>query len=286
MDYKKIYEDFILDRKNNEVDLIASGEYKEVHHIIPKSLNGSNESDNLVALSIENHIYAHWLLAKIHGGIHWVSVERIFSGNRKYFNPTKKMIEIAVSAKINAVKELSKLNSGNGNPFYGKTHTSEAIEKMKNKKISADTRVRIGLASKGRVHSANTKLKIGLALKNKIVSEETRLKMSKNNGMKRPEIAEKISGDNHHTRKNIDKVRLAMCGDKNIAKRPEVRKKLIENNKMSRKVICIETGDIYRSGKYATEVLGMKCKTAITAVCRGKRKTAGGYHWEYVDQAA
>lgn len=48
----------------------------------------------------------------------------------------------------------------------------------------------------------------------------------------------------------------------------------------SRKVRCVETGIIYDSIKEAEEQLGLS-HGKITMVCQGKRKTTGGYHWEY-----
>ena len=52
-----------------------------------------------------------------------------------------------------------------------------------------------------------------------------------------------------------------------------------------RPVICVETGIIYRSGLYASKL----CKTssgAISNSCNDKsrQKTAGGYHWEHIDE--
>lgn len=48
-----------------------------------------------------------------------------------------------------------------------------------------------------------------------------------------------------------------------------------------RPVRCLETGIIYESTAEATRVLGIN-NYAIRRVCYGERKTAGGYHWEYV----
>ena len=41
---------------------VGSDEKLEVHHIIPKRLGGSNELKNLVLLSADDHVYAHFLL--------------------------------------------------------------------------------------------------------------------------------------------------------------------------------------------------------------------------------
>lgn len=39
--------------------------YTEKHHIIPKSLGGSNAKDNIVSLTAREHFLCHWLLIKI-----------------------------------------------------------------------------------------------------------------------------------------------------------------------------------------------------------------------------
>lgn len=49
-----------------------------------------------------------------------------------------------------------------------------------------------------------------------------------------------------------------------------------------RPVLCIELGIIYESTAQATRELGIH-NFAIRRVCYGDRKTAGGYHWKYVD---
>ena len=43
-------------------------EYTERHHIIPQSLGGSNEKDNLVDLTAREHFICHWLLIKMTEG--------------------------------------------------------------------------------------------------------------------------------------------------------------------------------------------------------------------------
>lgn len=65
MDYERIYRDFIASRKRVENDLQG---YTEKHHILPRSFGGSDDPDNLVKLTPEDHFFAHLLLAKIHGG--------------------------------------------------------------------------------------------------------------------------------------------------------------------------------------------------------------------------
>ena len=45
-------------------------------------------------------------------------------------------------------------------------------------------------------------------------------------------------------------------------------------------VVCVETGIIYESMMYAGIFTNID-HSSISAVCRGKRKSAGGYHWRY-----
>ena len=59
-------------------------------------------------------------------------------------------------------------------------------------------------------------------------------------------------------------------------KRNEQTKKIID----SKRVLCVETGDVYCSVTAAQLSTGIK--TSISAVCRGERKRAGGFHWKYI----
>jgi hypothetical protein len=42
--------------------------YTEIHHIIPQSLGGSNDKENLVELTAREHFICHWLLVKMTEG--------------------------------------------------------------------------------------------------------------------------------------------------------------------------------------------------------------------------
>ena len=67
MDYRKIYDAFIVDRLAKYPGT-AKRRGMERHHIVPKCLKGTNAPENLVNLTPSDHIFAHLLLAKIHGG--------------------------------------------------------------------------------------------------------------------------------------------------------------------------------------------------------------------------
>lgn len=54
------------------------------------------------------------------------------------------------------------------------------------------------------------------------------------------------------------------------------------NPKISKKVLCIETGKIYPSVRQVERELGFY-QTNISAACRGKYKTSYGFHWRYIN---
>ena len=49
-----------------------------------------------------------------------------------------------------------------------------------------------------------------------------------------------------------------------------------------KKVMCVESGMIYGSITKASEVTNIS-GSSISSCCRGRRKTAGGFHWKFVD---
>lgn len=60
-------------------------ENSHMHHIKPKCMNGTNDKDNLIYLTIEQHIIAHWLLAKAYPN-HKIKFSLFkLSGNTKGF---------------------------------------------------------------------------------------------------------------------------------------------------------------------------------------------------------
>lgn len=50
----------------------------------------------------------------------------------------------------------------------------------------------------------------------------------------------------------------------------------------SKRVKCIETGEIFESATTAAKHINLKCNSSLTRACRDGL-TAGGYHWEYVE---
>lgn len=106
MNYQGIYSEFIADRKAK-----AKPEgYTESHHIVPRSLSGGDEASNLIALTADDHFFAHLLLAKIHGGKLWAAIALMIGGQRRDWKPVKSRREYAW-AKREMAKNLSGENA-------------------------------------------------------------------------------------------------------------------------------------------------------------------------------
>ena len=56
----------------------------------------------------------------------------------------------------------------------------------------------------------------------------------------------------------------------------------VSNNPRSKEVICIETGEVFNTITEATKKYKVH-NANVSACCRGKKQTAGGYHWKYKD---
>lgn len=54
-----------------------------------------------------------------------------------------------------------------------------------------------------------------------------------------------------------------------------------ENNPARRKVLCVELNKMFETITEAYETLNIDI-SAIVKCCKGKRYTAGGYHWTYI----
>lgn len=119
MNYKRIYDRIIENRKQNLIE-----RYVEKHHIIPRSLGGSNEKDNLVKLTAREHFICHYLLAKIYqkDTFEWYKMNHAFMmmkcnslSQQRYFN--SRLYDALKSSRSTL---MSIAQSGKNNSNYGK----------------------------------------------------------------------------------------------------------------------------------------------------------------------
>lgn len=199
MNYAKIYNQIIKNAKSKN-RLKNTGIYYETHHIIPKSLGGSNKKENLVLLTAREHFICHALLVKIHKHVpeNYLKMLRAFvmlstmknnSQSERYIH--SKIYE-SVKMKLYGPNGLS---SGSNGAFYGKTHNYETRKQLSRNKIG-DKNPMYGKTpwNKGKTKESDQRIKdYGEKQKqseyNKNrpdISEETRAKLSiaaKNNNL-------------------------------------------------------------------------------------------------------
>ena len=113
----------ILEKRENK-----RFEHSERHHICPRALNGTDDADNLIYLSYREHFLAHYMLAKAFVNHSIVIALRKMMDGKDRINENSRLYE---ESKILVNDAMSVLFSGEGNPFYGKTHTTEIRQKLR-----------------------------------------------------------------------------------------------------------------------------------------------------------
>ena len=149
MNYIKIHDQLIQKRQSNP---LPENEYGENHHILPVALGGSDDESNLVRLSAREHYIIHHLLWKHHRSPKTAhafnNMRRTSSNQERHF--TARQHEVAIKAHSEAMKETMK---GEGNHFYGRTHSEETKRlisvKQTGKKASKETKKKMSDARKG-----------------------------------------------------------------------------------------------------------------------------------------
>jgi hypothetical protein len=113
-------------------DLELSG-YSEAHHIIPRSLGGTDEHTNLVRLPAKAHYVAHLLLTKMTEGearqkmiCAMVAIANL-GQRRKHHKVTARRFEI-IKREWAAI--ATDRYRGGGNPYAGRKHSDEVRAKM------------------------------------------------------------------------------------------------------------------------------------------------------------
>lgn len=139
MDYQRIYNQIIENRKQN----LAEG-YIEKHHIIPRSLGGTDDKENLVKLTAREHFICHYLLAKMYKKetFNWYKMNHAFLmmkcgsiTNFRYFNS-----RLYNALKCNRSALMSIVQSGKNNSQHGSMWICNT-ELKENKKIKKEDEI-------------------------------------------------------------------------------------------------------------------------------------------------
>jgi hypothetical protein len=133
--YNKWYTTITEQAKNRVLET-----YTESHHIVPRSLGGSDEPNNLVNLTAREHFVCHWLLVKMTTGqehhkmlnaLRMMRAEK--HGQQRY--TTKITARVYESIKQEYAELQSKQFTGTGNGMFGKHHTQETKDKIRQKNL-------------------------------------------------------------------------------------------------------------------------------------------------------
>ena len=162
----------------------------------------------------------------------------------------------------------------------GKTFSEEHINKLKvsNKSGLKEVREKISKSKTGFCHTEESKRHMSeshMGSKNywygKKLSDEHKKKMSESHKELYKNVKPPRTGKHHseETKRQLSEI------NKGKIIPEDVRKKL------RKPVYCVELNTIYSEIKEAQQYTGVSDGN-ISSCCRGKRQTAGGYHWLYV----
>lgn len=197
--YTKFYFLLIESRKLKS----TKSDYYEKHHVIPSSLGGLNDQENIVKLTAREHFIAHWLLTKMvykkHHIAKMITAFTYFTGNkhrgRILSGKQYEIIKIIrskhkvyyahnpESGKIIRLYEFELLPNGfikgrgKGKPI-SETHKLAISKANKGRKKTKEEIRKISESNKGKKLSEHHKLVLLNSVKGIKISPETRLKIS------------------------------------------------------------------------------------------------------------
>ena len=191
----------------------GEGVYYERHHIIPHSMGGKNDSENLVLLTAKEHFVGHHLLAKMLGSkmsyAFWMMcTSKAGSNTQERYVPSARVYEEAKKRHSETLSASRK----------GKKHSAETKAKMsasmKGIKRSPEACLNMSKSKKGITISPEHRAKISARHKGKIVSDETKAKLFAAYKNRSPEEKARISAKLSAARKGVPsrKVTCPHCG--------------------------------------------------------------------------
>ena len=225
--YSKLYYKITSNAKQR----ITDG-YTELHHIIPQSMGGSNDKENLVDLTAREHFICHWLLIKMTEGKDRSKMLYALNGMKaenKYQQRYHTKITARVYEKYRIEHAHNHSETMKGKPAWNKGRILEGVEleehreRTRNRKIDPIKQA-IGQQKRiakvlGRKDTEEAKLKKSLALKGKLkgpMSEEQKqIRSVKQKGVAKPKgfgdkVAERMkksfSENNPNRRPDLQKI--------------------------------------------------------------------------------
>ena len=303
MNYQRIYDQFIADRRLKEHEILATGCYVERHHIKQRHEGGSDSSDNLIFLTPSDHYFAHLLLAYAKGGKSWAALWAMTNTgdkrkrDRRYVIRQRRWFH---KARTEAAKSHSgELHSRARSIICLNTRKEYATANVAAKALgSTGTNVKKSIKDRYAINNCFLEYKDKLSPPNKTGIKSALLEIQET--LKARKIARKKA--NRIAAMTRTKHSLESC--KEIANRysdlsdfytkePNVYKKItacgwidiccshLKRESTAKQVKCLETGQIFASIHDAGIAHGLKSGNTIGRCAQGRSKKAAGYHWAY-----
>lgn len=174
MNYQRIYNELI-----NRARTRTLQGYKERHHVIPRCMGGTEDSENLVDLTAREHYVAHKLLWQIYPNHHgvikafWMMVNKVQSNNQTrsyHVSSIEYQLIKELNSKIQSERQTNYIKQ-NGSPFEGSFWITNGVL---NKKVYNDLDIPYGWY-RGRIKygkSSSEKCKEYIWIKNGITTKK------------------------------------------------------------------------------------------------------------------
>lgn len=192
----------------------------------------------------------------------------------------QKEIELIKQYKSNISKYGYNIESGGNSKGKHNKKTLEKISKAnKGKKLSEETKKKISVAQKGKYHTEETKEKMSKTRKGRKLTKEHKQKLS------RAKIGENNQNYGKHlSKEQKEKISKSLKGHKSWNKNLKMKPRSeMSKKKISKPVICIETGIVYYGMREAERQTGIS-HTYIYYCCQQNNRMIKGYHWRYYNE--
>lgn len=290
------YKEFIQNILDNRGRFACGDTYHERHHITPRCMGGTDETDNLIDLFAREHFEAHRLLAlenpdndKLVYAWWCMSIHTNEYTKERYRLTAEEYEEVRTKFALLMRDKMS----GDGNtmwnrPWWDENTPQDKINEWKNNIVEATKNRWKDPEFKERMCQQRKGMNCGEEnpMYGKLVSQETRQKISKaskelwENQEYRQKRIEGSLGENNpfYGKHHSEETR------KTISDKAKERYRLNGPNK-NRYMKCIV--QLSMDGEFIAEYPSMREAKNVTGVnnisncCRGYYKSAGGFIWKY-----
>lgn len=248
------YEEFIQNILETRGRFGCGNKYHERHHIVPKSVGGSNDESNLIDLFAKEHYEAHRLLAEENPDVKQYWLAFYCMSTIKHNNRYVRDYEISADEYEELRKEASLRFSGENNPMYGIHNCGEKAGRY-GKPFSEESKRKIS------EHHADVSGSNNPMYGRKRTKEEIEKIMNtkRANGTLVPKFSDEA------------RKRMGASGKKRVGSKNPMAKKLYQYNQNGE---LIKIWDCIRE---FTNYVGLKTEGVVNSAIKKERPTKYGY---------